>query len=166
MLSPADSPIDTSAGRGETQGGSAARLSAGLPARPAGATLRGMVVDPSRYQELPENRHGISAGCLLFPTATPIVAGGGSSLGFVHEQGGDDGTFIFILGQRRTHTLLGEPVDIIEGVFLSEAGPGFHPTWDFEQLLRETDLGGWRVVPTEEVLSQWASTVERRMNAC
>jgi hypothetical protein len=124
-----------------------------------------MYVDPSRYQEIPDNGPGIKAGSLLFPTKTPIVEGGGTSLQFVHEQGGDDTTFVFMFGLRPVLNLFGQQVEILEGVFLSEQGPGFHPTWDLEQLVRETELGGWRVVHTEEVLAKWVGTVEQRMNA-
>lgn len=122
-----------------------------------------MLVDPSRYHEIADNPHGITAGCLLFPTGTPIVQGGGTSLDFIHQQGGDDDTFIFMFGVRKLHTVLGA-VEILEGVFLSEGGPGFRATWDFDQLMRETESGGWRVIPTEEVLETWAETVEARMN--
>lgn len=125
----------------------------------AGGILRRVFVDPRQYYEIPPNPHGISAGSLLLPTETPIVASG-SSLDFVLEQGGDEDTFIFLFGMRRA--LIG--VDVLEGVFLSEAGPGFRPTWAFEQLMRETELGGWFVVPTREVLRSWTGRVEARMN--
>jgi hypothetical protein len=120
-------------------------------------------LDPARYHEIPGNPHAISAGCLLFATDTPIVAGGGTSQDFVVQQGGDADTFIFMLGVRRHDTLLGT-VEILEGVFLSQDGPGFRATWDFHQLMREVEHGGWKVVPTDEVLESWVDTVEQRMN--
>ena len=123
-----------------------------------------MHIDPGSYAEIPENRHRISAGSVLLPTQIPIVAGGATSLEFVLEQGGNEDTFIFMFGVRQVYNLLGIQHDILEGVFLSETGPGFLPTWGYEQLMHETDLGGWRVVPTEEVLSDWAQRVEARMN--
>jgi len=123
-----------------------------------------MHVDASRFEEIPENRHHIQAGCLLFPTEQPIVVGGGTSLDFVREQGGDDDTFIFMFGLRYAANLFGQQVAILEGVFLSESGPGFHATWDLDQLQQETDLGGWKVVPTQTVLEHWVQVVERRMN--
>lgn len=118
-----------------------------------------MFVDPREYHEVPANPHGISAGALLLPTEQPIVAAG-SSLDFVLEQGGDEDTFIFLFGMRRA--LVG--VDVLEGVFLSERGPGFRPSWGLQQLMRETELGGWFVVPATEVLRSWTGRVEERMN--
>lgn len=123
------------------------------------------MIDPAQFHELPGNAHGLAAGALLFATDAPIVAGGGTSRAFVHEQGGDDETFVFLLGGRRVADLLGNELLVIEGVFLSQGGPGFHPTWGFEQLLREVTLGGWKVIPTAEVLTSWTAEVERRMNA-
>lgn len=119
-----------------------------------------MLVDARDYYDLPANPHGIRAGTILLPTTTPIVPGGGTSHDFVVEQGGDEDTFIFLLGLRRVQ--LG--VDVIEGVFLSESGPGFRPTWGLQQLMRETSLGGWHVITTDEVLRDWAARVEARMN--
>jgi hypothetical protein len=123
-----------------------------------------MRVDPSRYREIAGNPHGISAGCVLLPTEVPIVAGGGTSLQFVQEQGGDEDTFVLMFGQRDVRDLLGQDVEVLEGVFLSARGPGFHPTWDYDQLMREADLGGWRVVATDVVVSDWVERVETRMN--
>jgi len=122
------------------------------------------VVRPEDYHEIAENRHGVGAGSLLLPTETPLVSGGGTSRDFVDQQGGDGTTFIFLFGVREALGPLGATVTFIEGVFLSESGPGFHPTWDHEQLLREIDLGGWRVVKTSEMLERWAARVEERMN--
>lgn len=124
-----------------------------------------MWIDPGQYRQVPANRLQIAAGTVLIPTRITIVQGGGSSLDFVLEQGGDEDTFIFVLGVRQFLDPFGKPVDIIEGVFLSEGGPGFHATWDLEQLLREIDHGGWEVVPTALVLEQeWLTRVEARMN--
>ncbi len=123
-----------------------------------------MRVDPRDYLEIPSNRHGIAAGAILLPTQEPIVQGGSSSLDFVREQGGDEDTFIFMFGMREVSGLYGKTIRILEGVFLGEAGPGFYPTWGLEQLMRETDHGGWTVVPTEDVLEEWAERVEERMN--
>lgn len=128
-------------------------------ARAPGGILRRVFVDPGQYYEIPPNPHGISAGSILLPTEAPIVASG-SSLDFVLEQGGDEDTFVFLFGMRRA--LVG--VDVLEGVFLSDAGPGFRPSWGFQQLMRETELGGWFVVPTKEVLRSWTDRVEERMN--
>ena len=122
------------------------------------------MVDPSDYVEIPANRHDIHAGALLFPTTKPIVANGGTSQDFVLEQGGDEDTFVFMFGVRPMKTLMGMQVGVLEGVFLGERGPGFLATWDFEQLMREADLGGWRVVTTDEVLEGWVSRIEARMN--
>jgi hypothetical protein len=119
---------------------------------------------PEDYRQIPENRHGLGAGSILLATETPITVGGGTSKDFVEQQGGDDTTFVFVLGVREAHGPLGHEVEFIEGVFLSEGGPGFHPTWDHEQLLREIDLGGWRVVTTQEMLASWVRRVEERMN--
>jgi hypothetical protein len=121
-------------------------------------------VDSSRYREIPENPHQIRAGAVLLPTAAPIVAGGGTSFEFIHAQGGDDETFVLMLGERMVGDLLGGELEVLEGVFLSPKGPGFHPTWDFHQLMRETDLGGWTVVPVSSVLTEWVDRVETRMN--
>ncbi|MGE0706755.1 MAG: hypothetical protein AB7N76_06080 [Planctomycetota bacterium] len=123
-----------------------------------------MQIDPRDFHQIPDNRHGIASGCVLLPTEVPIVAGGGTSLQFVRDQGGDDDTFILLFGQRAIRDLLGQDVDILEGIFLSERGPGFHPTWDFDQLMRETDLGGWTVIQTDEVLRTWRERVETRIN--
>lgn len=123
-----------------------------------------MQVDASRYREIPRNRHDIRAGTVLLPTQVPIVAGGGTSVDFIHQQGGDADTFILMLGQRRVGDLVGGDLEVLEGIFLNPTGPGFHATWDYEQLLRETDLGGWKVVPTGEVLSDWLERVETLMN--
>jgi hypothetical protein len=116
------------------------------------------------YSQLPENRHEVTSGSILLPTETPITLGGGTSLKFVIEQGGDLDTFIFVLGVRRARGPLGVPIEFLEGVFLQEAGRGFRATWGLEQLLREIDLGGWRVVPVRDVLSSWTARVEERMN--
>jgi len=121
-------------------------------------------VDPTRYRDIPENPHQILAGSVLVPTDRPIVAGGGTSLQFVHTQGGDDDTFVLMLGQRQVGDLMGGELEVLEGVFLSPSGPGFHPTWDFNQLMRETDLGGWTVIPRSTVLAEWVERVESRMN--
>jgi hypothetical protein len=122
-------------------------------------------VDPSQYEQIPENPFRIQAGSLLFPTREAIVPGGGSSVKFVWEQGGDEDTFVFMFGSRPVLDLTGQRVDILEGVFLSASGPGFEPTWGFEQLLRELRLGGWTVIPTAEVLSShWEREIERRMS--
>lgn len=125
----------------------------------------GMRIDPRDFQEIPVNEHGIAAGSVLLPTRTPIVQGGGTSLDFVLEQEGDQDTFIFMLGAHRASAV---PVGLLllEGVFLSAKGPGFHPTWSYQQLMRETAAGGWTVVPTPEVLaSDWVARIEARMNA-
>lgn len=123
-----------------------------------------MQVDPARYREIPENRHQIRAGTVLVPTDAPITGNGGSSLDFMVQQGGCPDTFVLLFGQRRAGTPLGGEVDVLEGVFLKPEGPGFLPTWGYEQLLEETDLGGWTVVPTPTVLSEWLERVEGRMN--
>jgi len=120
----------------------------------------GVLVDPRDYYELPANPHRIRAGTILLPTTTPIVPGGGTSHDFVVEQGGDDDTFIFLLGLRRAQV----GVDVVEGVLLNETGPGFRPTWGVQQLMRETSLGGWHVITTDEVLRDWVERVEARMN--
>ncbi len=119
---------------------------------------------PGDYTDLPENRHGVQAAAILFPTGKPITPTGISSKDFVEEQGGDKGTLIFIFGLRQARGPSDDLVEFVEGVFLSESGPGFHPTWDLEQLLREIDAGGWKVVPREEVLERWVKVVEERMN--
>lgn len=124
-----------------------------------------MHVDPRAYHDLPANPLGLAAGAVLLPTRVPIVLGGGTSLDFVREQGGDDDTFVFLFGVRVVRDLDGDEVPIVEGVFLSEDGPGFVPTWGVEQLARETAAGGWKVVPRAEVLASWTERVERRMNA-
>lgn len=126
-----------------------------------------MDLDPRRYGQIPRNELLIAAGTLLFPTDIPIVAGGGTSLAFVHDQGGCDETFVFLLGARTALNIVGAEVDVLEGVLLTPRGPirDFLPTWDYHQLLREVGLGGWRVVPTEEVLRSWTDVVEARMNA-
>jgi hypothetical protein len=121
-------------------------------------------VRPDDYRQIPENRHGVSAGSILLPTQKEITLGGGSSKEFVEQQGGDDSTFIFIFGIREARDTAGQAVEFLEGVFLSDDGPGFHPTWDTEQLLHEIDLGGWEVVTTEQMLAGWVEKVERRMN--
>ena len=123
-----------------------------------------MLVDPSDYHQVPENRHGIQAGTILLPTAIPIVAGGGTSGDFVRQQGGNDETFVFLFGVRTVRNILGVEVEILEGVFLDEDGPGFRPTWDYDQLMREADLGGWKVISTDEVVDSWVERVEARMN--
>lgn len=123
-----------------------------------------MTLDPRDFTQIPENRHDVQAGSLLFATETPITLGGGTSRAFVKDQGGDDSTFVFLLGQRQARGPLGIPVTFVEGVFLLENGRGFHPTWGLEQLLREIDAGGWRVVTTPEVLGNWTGKVEARMN--
>src|SRR5581483_7555300 len=115
---------------------------------------------PGDYSQIDENRHALAAGAILLATETPITLGGATSKDFVEQQGGDDTTFIFLLGVRRARGPLGDAVEFVEGVFLSEAGPGFHPTWDHEQLLREIDLGGWKVVTTDEMLASWVGRVE------
>ena len=120
-------------------------------------------IDPSAYRDLPENPHGIQAGSLLFPTETPIVFGGGTSADFVRQQGGGSDTFVFVLGLR-DFPLLSSTIEIVEGVFLDGEGPGFHPTWDFDQLMGEVQRGGWRVVPTHQVLIDWIAEVEARAN--
>ena len=101
---------------------------------------------------------------MLLATEAPIVAGGGTSLEFLHTQGGTKETFVLMLGQREVGDLMGGELEVLEGVFLSPAGPGFHPTWDFHQLMRETALGGWTVVPVTTVLAEWVDRVESRMN--
>ena len=124
-----------------------------------------MRIDPRELREIPTNEQGISAGSVLLPTRVPIVQGGGTSLDFVREQGGDEDTFVFMLGVRLHETPMG-PFPVLEGVFLSEEGPGFHPTWDLQQLLGETARGGWTVIPTAQVLAgEWVEKIERRMNA-
>lgn len=124
-----------------------------------------MAIDPREYSEIATNPHGIAAGSLLLPTRVPIVMGGGTSLDFVLEQGGSEETFVFMLGARGIGTPLGK-VQVLEGVFLDPGGPGFHPTWDLHQLMREVAAGGWKVIPTAEVLaSDWVARVEQRMNA-
>jgi hypothetical protein len=122
-------------------------------------------IDPSKYEQIPDNPFGIQAGSILLPTEAEIVGSGGTSFDFVRDQGGDDDTFIFMFGLRPVFNLIGARVDILEGVFLTGGGPAFQPTWGFDQLLRETRLGGWKVVPTDEVLtSGWLDKVEHRMN--
>jgi len=121
-------------------------------------------VRPGDYTDLPENRHGVRAAVILLPTEKAITLAGISSKDFVEEQGGDDGTLVFIFGLREARGPSGDRVEFVEGVFLSESGPGFHPTWDLEQLLREIDAGGWKVVRREEVLERWVKVVEERMN--
>ncbi|MBI3724519.1 hypothetical protein HY251_11280 [bacterium] len=116
------------------------------------------------YEEIPENRHKISAGTLLLATKKPIVPGGGTSLDFVLQQGGDEDTLIFMLGAREAKGPLGLTVEFLEGIFLTKDGQGFHPTWGFDQLLREVDRGGWQVIPTTEVVVSWSRKVEERMN--
>lgn len=123
-----------------------------------------MQVDPSLYREIPSNEHGISAGCVLLPTAASIVVGGGTSEDFIRLQGGDESTFILIFGIRPLQDMLGREIEILEGVFLTASGPGFIATWDYDQLMSETARGGWTVVPRVEVLSEWLERVETRMN--
>ena len=122
------------------------------------------MVRPQDYRQIPENRHEVSAGTILLPTEVSITTGGGSSRDFVEQQGGAVDTFIFIFGLREAHAPDGSPVEFLEGVFLTADGPGFRPTWGLEQLLREIDLDGWRVVKTGEVVKSWTRRVEERMN--
>lgn len=122
------------------------------------------MVRPQDYHQVPDNRHGVSAGSVLLPTEVSITTGGGSSLDFVEQQGGDTGTFIFLFGVREAPGPTGTPIHFLEGVFLTSDGPGFRPTWGLEQLLREIDLDGWRVIKTDEVLKTWVRRVEERMN--
>jgi len=133
----------------------------GLVAR---ASLTLMQVDPSLYREIPANEHGITAGCVLLPTDTAIVVGGGTSRDFIRQQGGDDSTFILIFGIRPLQDMLGREIEILEGVFLNTGGPGFIATWDYDQLMSETQRGGWTVVSTADVLGEWIERVETRMN--
>lgn len=128
------------------------------------ASLSLMQVDPSLYREIPSNEQGISAGCVLLPTDVAIVTGGGTSLDFIRQQGGEDSTFILIFGIRPLQDILGREIEILEGVFLNPSGPGFIATWDYDQLLSETRRGGWTVVETPEVLESWLEPVETRMN--
>ena len=123
-----------------------------------------MTARPQDYREIPENRHSVAAGSLLFPTGTKLTSDGHSSLDFVEQQGGDGTTFIFLFGVREARGPFGVSVEFIEGVFLSESGQGFRPTWGVEQLLTEIDHEGWKVVPTREVLERWTAQVEERMN--
>ena len=116
------------------------------------------------YRELPTNRHGVTAGCILIPTEVSITTGGGSSRDFVEQKGGDEDTFIFVFGAREALLPTGTAAQFLEGIFLTSHGPGFRPTWGLEQLLREIDLDGWRVVKTPEVLKSWTRRVEERMN--
>lgn len=122
------------------------------------------MIRPEDYSEIPRNRHDVGAGSLLFPTEKPITLGGGSSLLFVRQQGGDESTFIFVLGLREARGPIGVPITFVEGVFLSDDGQGFRATWGLEQLFREIDLGGWRVISTPEVVASWSAKVEARMN--
>jgi hypothetical protein len=124
------------------------------------------VVRPQDYRDLPENRHALGAGTVLLPTEEPITGGGATSLEFVLEQGGSRDTFIFLFGLREARAQDGRRVAFVEGVFLNEEGPGFHATWGVEQLVAEVDLGGWKVVPTREVLASptWIARIEERMN--
>ena len=122
-----------------------------------------MKVQHQDYREIPRNKHGVSAGSLLLPTETKIT-GTGTSLDFVKQQGGDTDTLIFLFGLRQARSPLGFSAEFLEGIFLTDEGPGFRPTWGFEQLMREIDLGGWRVIPTPEVLLSWCERIERRMN--
>ena len=71
---------------------------------------------------------------------------------------------VTLFGVRPIFNLLGARVEVLEGIFLSPGGPGFHPTWEFEQLMREIDLGGWQVVPTSRVLASWTDEIEARMS--
>ncbi len=119
---------------------------------------------PDDYRQIPTNRHKVSAGSILLPTEKEITLVGSTSKDFVEQQGGDGSTFIFIFGIREARDAARETVEFLEGVFLSDGGPGFHPTWDTEQLLHEIDLGGWEVVTTEQVLAAWVAKVEERMN--
>jgi len=121
-------------------------------------------VRPRDYCQIPENRHGVQAGSILLPTAKGITLGGASSKDFVDQQGGDDSTFVFLFGVREGRDPSGGEVEFLEGVFLSDGGQGFHPTWGVEQLLREIDVGGWEVVSTKEMLEGWVAKVEERMN--
>jgi hypothetical protein len=121
-------------------------------------------VRPENYRDLPPNRHGVSAGSILLPTEKPITQGGASSRDFVEQQGGDGSTFIFIFGLREGRGPFAEVVEFVEGIFLSESGPGFHPTWDQEQLLQEIDRGGWTVITRTEMLASWVGDVEERIN--
>ena len=122
------------------------------------------MIRPEDYSHVPANRHDVAAGAILLPTEKVITLAGNSSLGFVREQGGDSETIVFVLGLREARGPLGVPIEFLEGIFLSEKGRGFHPTWGLEQLLREIDLGGWRVIPVPEVLARWTKKVEDRMN--
>src|SRR4051794_3798251 len=79
-----------------------------------------VVIRPQDYTELPENRHGIGAGSVLIPTDKAITLMGGTSRAFVLEQGGDDDTFVFLLGQREARGPLGAAITFLEGLFLSE----------------------------------------------
>lgn len=115
-----------------------------------------MQIDPARYHEIRENPHAISAGCVLQPL-------GDGTMEFMHQQGGDEDTFILMLGAQKVHTPKGA-IEILEGVFLSEDGPGFHPTWDHNQLMNEVVRGSWTIVPKDEVLEEWVERVEERMN--
>ena len=115
-----------------------------------------MQIDPSRYNQIRDNPHQIAAGCVLQPL-------GDGTMEFMHQQGGDEDTFILMLGAQKVHTPQGA-IEILEGVFLSADGPGFHPTWDHDQLMREIDRGSWTIVPTEVVLEEWVERVETRMN--
>jgi hypothetical protein len=122
------------------------------------------MIRPQDYHELPANRHAVAAGSILLPTDREIAGAGGSSLDFVTQQGGNASTFIFVLGVRQARGPEETIVEFVEGIFLSDAGSGFRPTWGVDQLLNEIDLGGWKVVPTGEMLERWATTVEERMN--
>ncbi|MEZ6184155.1 MAG: hypothetical protein R3F62_03985 [Planctomycetota bacterium] len=116
-----------------------------------------MEIDPTRYHQIRENPFQVAAGCVLEPL-------GEGTMDFMHRQGGDEATFILMLGAQRMHLGKGRPIEILEGIFLNEDGPGFHATWDHDQLMGEIRRGSWTIVPTETVLAEWTERVEARMN--
>mgnify|MGYP001284654812 CR=1 FL=1 len=119
-----------------------------------------MTIHGQDYAPIPPNPAGVESGTILLPTRTKLNLVGSSSLDFVLEQGGDTSTFIFLFGLARDM----EPLEVIEGIFLNESGPGFRPTWGVEQLVLEIKRGGWKVIEKDEVLVSWAGRVERIMN--
>lgn len=112
------------------------------------------------YCQVPLNPNNIKAGSLLFATHEAITLDGHSSVDFLERNGGDQNTIIFVLGVARGYL----PHIIVEGIFLNDDGPGFHPTWDIDQLCNEIERGAWDHVEVLGMDKHWKSRVEDRFN--
>lgn len=112
------------------------------------------------FTDIPTNSCQLTLGCVLLRPDNPATSGWETAQEFMEALGGDEETFILLLGMQG---------EILYGLPLGKEPmqPAFDPSWDVDQLCREIQAGVWKVIPAKhpdyhtEVMRRFKAAIEQ-----